>query len=42
MHQAEFEQHVGPENMCDSIMEALDRASAVYSEVSKHHPVGTV
>ncbi|MGA7792559.1 MAG: SulP family inorganic anion transporter [Candidatus Acidiferrales bacterium] len=42
MHQAEFEQHIGGENMCDSITEALDRASAVYPEVSKRHPVGTV
>jgi len=42
MHQAEFEQHIGGRNMCDSITEALDRASAVYPEVSKRHPVGTV
>ena len=42
MHQAEFEQHVGPENMCDSIAEGLTRASVVYPEVSKRLPVGTV
>jgi len=42
MHQAEFEQHVGSENMCDSIAEGLNRASVVYPEVSTRHPVGTV
>ena len=42
MHQAEFQQHIGPENMCTSIAEALSRARAVYPEASKHHPVGTV
>jgi SulP family sulfate permease len=42
MHQAEFQQHVGPENMCNSIADALNRARVVYPEASKHHPVGTV
>src|SRR6266581_1730422 len=42
MHQAEFQQHIGSENMCNSIAEALSRARAVYPEASKHHPVGTV
>jgi hypothetical protein len=42
MLQAEFQQHIGPENMCNSIAEALGRARAVYPEASKHHPVGTV
>jgi sulfate permease, SulP family len=42
MHQAEFQQHIGPENMCNSIAEALSRARMVYPEASKHHPVGTV
>jgi sulfate permease, SulP family len=42
MHQAEFQQHIGPENMCRSIAEALSRARAVYPEASKHHPVATV
>ncbi len=42
MHQAEFQQHIGPENMCNSIAEALSRARAVYPEASKHHPVGSV
>jgi len=42
MRQAEFQQHIGPENMCISIADALSRARAVYPEASKHHPVGTV
>jgi hypothetical protein len=42
MHQAEFQQHIGPENMCNSIAEALTRARMVYPEAAKHHPVGTV
>ncbi|HVH72497.1 MAG TPA: SulP family inorganic anion transporter, partial [Candidatus Dormibacteraeota bacterium] len=42
MHQAEFEQHIGPENMCQSIEEALNRARVVYPEVSKRHPRGTI
>lgn len=42
MHQAEFQEHIGPENMCRSIEEALNRARMVFPEVSKRHPVGTV
>jgi SulP family sulfate permease len=42
MHQTEFQQQLGPENMCSSIAEALNRARTVYPEASKHHPVGTV
>ena len=30
MHQAEFEQHVGRENICPHITEALERAKALY------------
>jgi sulfate permease, SulP family len=30
MHQAEFERHVGTENICDSINDALERAAEVY------------
>jgi SulP family sulfate permease len=33
MQQAEFEEHVGKENICDSILEALDRARFVYEEM---------
>jgi hypothetical protein len=34
MSQAEFERHVGAENICPSIAEALDRAADVYQQ---HH-----
>ena len=30
MHQAEFERHVGTENICASIAEALERAATLY------------
>jgi sulfate permease, SulP family len=30
MHQAEFERHVGTENICESIADALERADALY------------
>jgi hypothetical protein len=30
MQQAEFEQHVGAENICPHVRAALDRANAVY------------
>jgi len=42
MHQAEFQQHIGAENMCKSIEDALNRARLVFPEVSKRHPAGTV
>jgi SulP family sulfate permease len=42
MDQAEFQQHIGPENMCRNIEEALNRARVRYPEVSKRHPAGTV
>jgi len=42
MHQAEFQQHIGPENMCGNIEEALNRARVRYPEVSKRPPAGTV
>jgi hypothetical protein len=38
MQQADFERHVGPENICPSIAEALDRAAQVYLQ---HHAAGT-
>jgi sulfate permease, SulP family len=34
MHQAEFEQHVGHENICESITKALARARVVHHEVT--------
>jgi SulP family sulfate permease len=40
MHQAEFEQHVGRENICANILEALKRAADVYRTTSEYvaHP----
>jgi sulfate permease, SulP family len=32
MHQAEFERHVGTENICPSIADALERAAELYSK----------
>jgi sulfate permease, SulP family len=32
MKQAEFERHVGAENICSSIHDALERAAAVYKQ----------
>jgi len=42
MDQAEFQQHIGSENMCNSIAAALDRARVLYPEAAKRHPEGTV
>jgi SulP family sulfate permease len=41
MEQAEFHEHVGPENICVSVAEALDRARSLYPEGSRQHPPGT-
>jgi len=38
MHQAEFEQHVGRENICANITEALARSQALYAEIGKDAP----
>jgi SulP family sulfate permease len=38
MHQAEFEQHVGAENICANITEALARARALYAEIADKAP----
>jgi len=38
MRQAEFEQHVGVENICANIERALERAKALYPEVVRQHP----
>jgi SulP family sulfate permease len=35
MHQAEFERHVGADNLCANVQEALDRAGVVYEEMSR-------
>ena len=42
MRQTEFQQHIGPENLCASIAEALNRARMVFPEASKNHPVDKV
>jgi SulP family sulfate permease len=41
MDQAEFQQHIGSDNMCNSIAAALDRARVLYPEAAKRHPEGT-
>lgn len=41
MRQAEFEQHVGAENICPNIAEALERAQALFPEVVKKHPASS-
>lgn len=33
IHQAEFEQHIGAENICGNIQEALDRAAKIYRDM---------
>lgn len=38
MHQAEFEQHVGRENICANITEALARAQVLYPEIAEKAP----
>lgn len=38
MHQAEFERHVGVENICPSIADAIERAAKLYA--SAHSPAG--
>lgn len=34
MRQAEFEQHVGPENLCENITKALERARVIHEQVA--------
>jgi len=41
MHQAEFERHVGPANICPSIADALSRAAALYESSHMNKPSGT-
>jgi len=41
MHEAEFHEHVGEENICHSVAEALDRARTLYPEAVKRLPAGT-
>ena len=37
MHQAEFEEIVGPENICENVQEALRRAEEVYEHLEAQH-----
>jgi SulP family sulfate permease len=39
MHKAQFEQHVGKENLCESIQEALLRARQVAEGISSMRPI---
>ena len=34
IHQADFEQHVGAENLCANIQQALERAAAIYKDMT--------
>ena len=36
MHQAEFERHVGVENICPSIADAIERAAKLYASAHSH------
>lgn len=38
MKQAEFEEHVGPENICANVAAALDRARALYPAIAASSP----
>ena len=41
MHETEFHEHVGEQNICRSVAEALDRAKVLYAEIMKQRPPGT-
>jgi SulP family sulfate permease len=41
IHQAEFSQHVGEQNISRSVAEALSRARDLYPEAAKRYPAGT-
>jgi hypothetical protein len=38
MRQSEFEQHVGAENICANVTEALARAGAVFPQIAAEAP----
>jgi sulfate permease, SulP family len=40
MKQADFEQHVGAENICPSVAEALGRGKRLYAFMSTHRVAG--
>ncbi len=39
MRQVEFEQHIGAGNICPSIVDALERARALYAQMNEHNQV---
>jgi len=41
MRQSEFEQHVGAENVCVNVSDALDRAKALFQEMAPSLPPGS-
>jgi sulfate permease, SulP family len=41
MQESEFHEHVGQENICHSVADALDRAKILYPAVAKQLPAGT-
>ena len=41
MRDAELHEHVGGENICESLAEALDRARALWPTAAKRYPAGT-
>jgi SulP family sulfate permease len=41
MHESKFHEHVGKQNICHSVADALDRAKSLCPEVAKQIPPGT-
>jgi SulP family sulfate permease len=42
MHESEFHEHVGKENICHSVANALDRAKSLCPEAAKRIPPGII
>jgi len=42
MRQAEFEEVVGKENICDNVQQALNRAEEVYEGLEAKHVTSTI
>ncbi len=42
MREAEFHEHVGEENICRSVADALERAKALYPEGARQLPAGVI
>ena len=41
MHEAEFHEHVGKQNICRSVADALERAKVLFPEGAKQGMIGT-